>query len=59
MKTTFAKEEEKKKVKVLDYHFHSDSSLNPPHSIQSFQSVSPTRPVHEIVVEKEQTDVPD
>jgi hypothetical protein len=26
---SFAKKEEKKKVKVIDYHFHSDSSRNP------------------------------
>ena len=37
----FVKEEEKIKVKVLDYHFHSKSSLNLPHSFHQISSFSP------------------
>ena len=48
-----------KKVKVLDYHVHSDSSLNLPQSIQPIQSDLSPCIVDEIELEEELTDVPD
>jgi hypothetical protein len=53
---SIAKDEEIKKVKVLNHHVHSDSSRNLPQFIQSIQSVLSPCLVDEI--EKELTDVP-
>jgi len=53
------KEEVMKKVKVLDYHFRSDSSRNSPQFIQPMQSDLPPCPIDGKEAEKELTDVPD